>query len=238
MLKSPGARFLIVGMLALFMVIPLMMVGSVIDARSDYSRSAISSVGNEWGGQQSIYGPILVLPVQGPVTVKQNREVVDPVTGAVTVEIFEVTKIQSKAPVYMLPTMFDADLSTVTDERKRGIFRVPIYTADLTIDFDFQTTGLVEQLYAGEEILWDKSFLQVGLTSNKALRGAASLLVDGDAMPLEPRGADRSGESGIRADLGDPRRHTSYQLALGFNGAESVSIAPVGRTTNVQMQSD
>ncbi len=238
MLKSPGARFLIVGVLALFMVIPLMMVSSVIDARANYSRDAISTVGDEWGGRQSIYGPVLVLPVQGPVTVKESREAVDPVTGAVTVEVFEVTKIQAKQPVFVLPTTFDADLSTQTEQRKRGIFQVPVYTADLAIAFDYDAGGVDAQLRGGEEILWNDAYLQVGLTANKALRGAASLTVDGVDFALEPRGAEQSGESGIRADLGDPRGHKSYQLALGFNGAESVMISPVGRTSNVTMQSD
>ncbi|WP_458792361.1 cell envelope integrity protein CreD [Yoonia sp. MH D7] len=238
MLKSTGARFLIVGVLALFMVIPLMMVSSVIDARAHYSREAIRTVGDEWGGRQSIYGPILVLPVQGPVTIKESREAVDPVTGAVTVEMFEVTKIQAKRPVFVLPMLFDADLGTQTEQRKRGIFQVPVYTADLSIAFDYDTAGVDAQLQAGEEILWSDAYLQVGLTANKALRGVASLTVDGADFPLEPRGADGTGESGIRADLGDPRLHQTYQLALGFNGAESVMVSPVGRTSNVTMQSD
>ncbi len=238
MLKSPGARFLTVGLLALFMFIPLTMVGTVIESRADYSRATISSVGAEWGGQQRIYGPVLVLPVRGPVTIKDNREVVDPVTGAVTVEVFEVTKVQMKSSVFVLPTKFDANLATVTEQRKRGIFQVPVYTADLSIDFDFVTDDATDWLQTGEEILWERAYLQVGLSANKALRGAADLIVDGQPFAMEPRGADRSGASGIRAELGDPRDHRSYTLSLGFNGAENVSIAPVGRVSNVRMQSD
>ena len=45
MLKSLGLRFLIVGLLILLMFIPVLFVGDIIDARSDYNRSTRSSVG-------------------------------------------------------------------------------------------------------------------------------------------------------------------------------------------------
>jgi inner membrane protein len=78
----------------------------------------------------------------------------------------------------------------------------------------------------------------VGLTSNKALRGAASLEIDGTAFPLEPLATGDRGASGIRAELGDPRAMGAYNLSLGFNGAETLQITPVGRVSNVEMQSD
>ena len=81
-------------------------------------------------------------------------------------------------------------------------------------------------------------FLQVGLTSNKALRGAASLTIDGAGFPLEPLAAGRNDASGIRADLGDPRAMKAFHLGLVFNGAETLQITPVGRVSNVQMKSD
>ena len=81
-------------------------------------------------------------------------------------------------------------------------------------------------------------FLQVGLTWNKALRGAASLTIDGAGFPLEPLAAGRNDASGIRADLGDPRAMKAFHLGLVFNGAETLQITPVGRVSNVQMKSD
>ena len=238
MLKSAGGRFFVVGVLVLLMYIPMLLVGGVIDDRSSYSRSTISSVGEEWGGRQTINGPILVVPVTGPVTRKEQREVTDPVTGAVTNEIFEVTEVKYKSSIYVLPTRYDALFGTVTEERKRGLFTVPVYTADLGIDFDFDLSGLNDWVRDGEQIIWNRSYLQVGLTSNKALRGAASLEIDGTAFPLEPLATGDRGSSGIRAELGDPRGMASYNLSLGFNGAETLQITPVGRVSNVEMQSD
>ena len=234
MMKSAGARFLIVGILAILMNIPMMLVGDVINERSHYSRDTIRTVGQEWGGRQLINGPVMVVPVKGPVTRIETRKVTDAATGAEKTESYEVVEIKEKPSIYVMPQRYDTTLATVTEERKRGLFKVPVYTADLQIDFDYDLSELTDALTDGEEILWDNAHLLVSLTSNKALRGAATLQVDGRDTPLEPRAA----KSGIRADLDDPRRANSYRLNLAFNGAETVQITPVGRTTNVAFQSD
>ena len=81
MQRSPGLRFVIVGLLVLLMSIPVAFVGEVIDKRADYNRQARTSVGQEWGGSQLLSGPMLVIPVQETITVREKIEALDPVTG-------------------------------------------------------------------------------------------------------------------------------------------------------------
>ncbi len=238
MFKSAGARFLIVGILALLMNIPMLMVSEVIDDRSDYSRRTIRSVGAEWGGAQLVSGPVLVVPVQGPVSRLETQETTDPEAGTTRSKTIEVIEIKSKSPVYVMPGRYDATLHTVAQERRRGLFNVAVYTADLGIDFDYPLSGVAAALTEGEELLWDQSYLQVSLISNKALRGAATLVVDGQSKSLEPMANPDTQMGGIRGAIGDPRGVTSYRLDLGFNGAGTVQITPVGRTTNVSFTSD
>jgi inner membrane protein len=70
---SAGFRFLIVGLLALVMYVPLFFVGDIIDSRVNYSRQTISDVGSEWGGPQTIGAPQLVVPVEGPQTRRERK---------------------------------------------------------------------------------------------------------------------------------------------------------------------
>jgi inner membrane protein len=236
MMKSPGARFLIVGVLALFMYIPLAMVGEVVSARANYSRQTVNAVSAEWGGAQVINGPQLVIPVQGPVTRQETRGGFDPRTGAITSEVYDVTTIVEKAPLYILPNQYDVQLSTTSEIRRRGVFAVPVYSAVLEIDFDYALADAAATIGADEELLWDQADLQLGLSTNKALRGEAALTVDGRRLFLEPSTGDAL--TGIRAVSGDPRDAVKYRLELGFNGAQSLAITPVGRSTHVAMQSD
>ncbi|TYB90236.1 cell envelope integrity protein CreD [Oceaniovalibus sp. ACAM 378] len=236
MLRSAGMRFLIVGLLALFMFIPLFFVGEIVGERADYSRRTIEEVGQEWGGRQVIAGPRLILPLEGPQTRNERREKIDPVTGERTFEQVAVTEILRRGEIYVYPRSFDATISSESEVRSRGIFEVPVYTAVATMGFDFDVSGAEALLEDREAILWDAAGLDVSLTSNRALRGAARLSTGKTELPLEPRAGDDIG--GITANVGDPRSLGRMELVLGFNGAEQLMIAPVGRNTVLEMTSD
>ncbi|PIE06918.1 MAG: hypothetical protein CSA74_09730 [Rhodobacterales bacterium] len=243
MMRSPGMRFLIVGLLTLLMFIPLLMVSEIVSSRRSYSDQTVYNVGREWGGRQLISGPLLVLPVQEEVRVTVTRDVIDPATGRVMVheqsgqpvkEVHETTEIKSREPVYMFPDRFDTRLTSATQIRHRGIFQVPVYQAQVEMDMTFPLDRAAGALVDNEEILWDQARLLVEVTSNHALRGEAVLRAETGDLALEP---SPSGP-GIEAALGDPRALGGLHLSLGLNGAEELQIAAVGRNTRVEMQSD
>ncbi len=236
--RSLGLRFLVVGLLALLMFIPLFFVGKLIYDRSTYSRDAISSVNTKWGGKQWLIGPQLIIPVEGVATRTEKRKIRDDKTGDVAEEIYEIieTAPEPQAPVHVFPDLLQAHVVTTTEVRHRGIFEVPVYTATSTITATFRLPDPAEVLQEGEQILWEATELQLKLQSNRALRGPAKLLADGVEIPLEPRAGPNSG--GIFALIGDPRDIATFTLSLDFNGAESLLLAPVGRASQVKIESD
>ena len=246
MLRSPGLRLFIVGFLIFLMNIPLFFVSDVINSRADYNRSALSEVGREWGGQQLISGPVLVIPVEETISERLRSEVIDEETGIqmrdedgkLLYRVEDVEKVVRRDPVYLYPDRFDVTLGTATQERRRGIFAVPVFTADSTVLFDFPTTEVAKALRGGERALWHKAELEIRVSSNRALRGEAILRAGDQILQMEPLEARDDRHGGLRAPTGDPRQHGQYQLQLGFNGAQSLALAPVGRTSRVEITSD
>jgi len=234
-MRAIGTRFLIVGLLALLMFIPLFFVSAVIDDRANFSRQAVQEVGAEWGGTQLLSGPVLVIPVEGPVTITETISIPDPATGQTRQEPQTRTEIRPRPPVYLLPQEYALDIATETQIRSRGIFDVTVYTGEARARFDFDTEAATGLLGEGERILWDQASLRVTVTENRALRGDTGLSVDGRDVPLEPR-AD--GIGGVTAALGDPREAGEFALTLGFNGAADLAATPMGRTSVVTMTSD
>ena len=80
MFQSAGVRFIVVGVLALLMFIPLGLISDVIQERSRYSDETIRDISREWGGAQLLSGPLLVIPVTEDVVYERKREAVDPVS--------------------------------------------------------------------------------------------------------------------------------------------------------------
>lgn len=244
MFRSAGLRFITVGALALLMFIPLNLVSGIVQERSRYSDATIRDISREWGGAQLISGPLLIVPVTEDVTYTRKREAVDPVTGRtirdennfIVYERYDETVTETRAPLYLYPGRFDMDVTTESQVRKRGIFEVPVFTAGLTLAFDFDTEAAEVLLGEDQTAHWDVAELRVFLSSNRALRGEAVLTADGRALQLEPL-SDGQG-TGIVASPGDPREVLDYGLTLAMNGAGGFGVAAVGRTTRVRMTSD
>ncbi len=246
MLKSAGRRFLVVSFLVLLMFVPLFFAAEVINSRKSYSESTIHRVSLEWGGPLLVSGPQLVIPVETEFTRLARRPKTDPETGVVLVdaetgeeimERFEETGLKRTKPVFLYPDRFDVMIDTQTEERRRGIFRVPVYAARLNAVFDFDPEAATGLLQSGERLLWEQAEVRLRVSANKALRGVARLRADDADLALEPI-APNLGLSGLQAATGDPRGHGSYALELGLNGAQELKLAPVGRQSTVEVTSD
>lgn len=231
MLRSSGLRFLIVGLLALLMAIPLLFGADIIDSRADYSRQTQDDVGQDWGGPQVLSGPVLRVPVTKHL--RLNETVTDPATGETTV--IEREDLRDAPSLYIHPDRFDATLSFVTELRHRGLFEVPVYTATLEMEVDFALTGRDFDLDPTETAVWDRAEVLIGVSSNRSLRGVARLARGADTFELTARGDD---QSGFLARVGDPRGGEGYHLSLGFNGAGALRIAPLGRESLVTITGD
>jgi len=244
-MRSAGSRFIIVGLLALCMFIPLFFAGQVIKERADYSRQTASSIGEEWGGAQILRGPELVIPVRETVQTSRREDIIDPSTneprrdptsGEALYRVVEEAKEVERSAIHLLPRLFNARIETETEIRRRGIFEVPVYRAVLNVEFDYDL-DVAEAALTGEERLeFEDSTLIFAITSNRALRGDAVLTEGSDDLRLDPWRGERL--RGLSAQVGDPRERGTYVLTLGFQGADSLQIAPVGRTTDVEVSSD
>lgn len=245
MKRSLGFRFLMVSLLTLLMFIPMFFVSGVVQDRKAYSRNTLINVGQEWGGEQVISGPYLSIPVEETITEISAEAVVDAPTGVEVIgpdgkphvrSMTRQTRV-NREPIIVYPDTFDLTFKSHTQIRYRGIFKVPVYQADVEIAFNFPKDRIADATRGDEEIQWDKTVMVLNLSNNAALRGDAELLVDGTETRLEPMAqADRF--AGILAEVGDPRTRGEYAMKIGLNGAQSFKVGPVGRSTSVRMTSD
>jgi inner membrane protein len=113
-----------------------------------------------------------------------------------------------------------------------------VFSARSDFAFDFPAGEAEATLTGAEVLLWDEAEIRLSVSSNRALRGETRLQADGRILELEPMPSGDRHVGGIRAATGDPREILGFDLAMGFNGAEALSLTPVGRETRVSMVSD
>ena len=235
-MRSPGFRFLVVGFLTLLMFIPLFFAGAIVQDRGYYAEQTSRDIGREWGGPQTLSGPFLRIPVEGTAYRQETRQVTDAETGEIVRETFEVPYTVRRDPVILLPEDMDATIDTASEIRARGIFEVPVYTANIALTAAFDPARAEEGLGEEERLIWEEATLRLSLTGNAGLRG--DTVIDGPdgALDLKPFTGDRWG--GIEGVVGPLDGLTRFDATFMLNGSSDIAVVPVGRASTVRMTGD
>jgi inner membrane protein len=220
-------RILLLGFLVLLLQIPVLMIHGQISNRSQTRDEAVSSVTRGWGEEQTIVGPVLVVPYV-------RRWTEEGKSG-------ESRTRTSSHEATFLPETLDVSGRLETEVRNRGIFRVPVYRASLDLKGrfrrpDFSSWGVVD-----ENIRWDRAVVWVKVADARAIKNQATLTWNGNAIPFEPGTAGVAGDTpGIHAPLRGRAQASAFEFSfsLSANGSEGMSFAPLGQQTTVRLESN
>ena len=224
-------RFAIVGGLILLLLIPLSLIKGVIREREAYRDEAYQRVAQSRAGAQILTGPIRVVPW----TETREVEVVD-AAGTKKKE-----KQVEQGQWLQMPATLTVDGVMQPDERRVGLFRVPVYSWKATISAAFADDDY--PVKAGR--VYGTPFLTVGIADVRGLVGSPNLRVDGNAVTLLP---DAGGVSGIGTGLhvglpgladerGGVLKGSKVELELVLDGTRSLSVVPVGDDSRIALRS-
>ena len=164
-------RFLVVGALVLAMWIPLVFVGGVADERQRYYAQAVNDIADSWGGDQTIIGPLLVVPVLERYTAKSDNG--------------EVVQHNRRFHRVVVPETLAVTVSLDHQFRHRAIYEVPVYLANITVSGRFtglETTALVGRY---DEVVWEEAKLVLGIQRTHAISEASWLNWSTAELPFE-----------------------------------------------------
>ncbi|MBD3769987.1 MAG: cell envelope integrity protein CreD [Rhodobacterales bacterium] len=231
--RSAGLKLLLVCALALLMAIPALFVFGVVQDRRMGADRALREVSEAIGGQQSLLGPVLVLPYAKTIG-----------TG------------RSEAQVYGHVVVFaeqgEATADVDVTERKRGIHTIPVF--DATVDFraTFDPTALLKNLPEGAEPVWDDARLYLGVSDMRGIRDAYIVTVNGRDIAMEPANRSALANDGYspvpqagsrlaggRIDgLATATAPLNINARLHITGADRFAIGPFAKDTSVTLTSN
>ncbi len=226
-------RFAIVGGLALLLLIPLLLIRGTINERERYRDEAVERVAQSYAGEQTLVGPVRVLPWT------QTREVEVAVEGSAQ----RKTELRTEQGYDLqMPARLDVQGKLETDERRIGLFKVPVYRwhAQLSAEFTESRYNAVPGRVYG------RPYLALGLSDVRGLVGTPNLRVDGKSVTLQPgAGVMQDTSKGLHAPLsvladasqGVLAEGGKVQLEFVLGGTRSLSVAPIGDDTRVALNS-
>ncbi len=164
--RSMGMKLIVVCALALFMTIPALFVGGLVEERTRRAADVVQEISGHVGGQQTFLGPTLAIPYTIPPQSPNDT---------------------AKHGMYLVfPATASAALKTTTEERRRSLFKVPVFQADLKLDATFDLSGVPSSAPQGAVLDWSRAEFLVGVSDARGAQTDALLTANGKTSTLVP----------------------------------------------------
>lgn len=224
--RSPAFKFIVICILILALMIPLLFVWALASDRKAYSNRAVNEVSKSWSGEQVFRGPLIIVPVKKKQITRRNREEV----------LTEVTKY-----AVLLPEDLDISVDVETTERKRGIFKIPVYRSKVAFKGRFGEADLKRIERESNEIVWQDAFLATMISDVRGIKKTAQITLGNLTEKFRPGlGGGIRSEKGIHVPLSEEmiKAGFPFDFALDVNGSKAISFIPAGGETKLAAKSN
>ena len=213
-------KAMIIGFIVLVLQIPAHLVQELVMERQQRQKQAIAEVSGRWAGRQHVTGPVIVVPYYE--TLVQN--------GA-------EKKVKHHAT--FLPQVLQIKAQMKPEEKHRGIYKVMLYSAHVQMSGSFNGLPLQSLRLQPEDMAWEEAFVRMGISDPKGLNEELQLQWGDTVLQFTPEGGKAT--SGWIAPLpltgGEVLSNIRFGANLNINGSEQLLFTPVGKTTEVTLQS-
>ncbi|MBU2001609.1 MAG: cell envelope integrity protein CreD [Gammaproteobacteria bacterium] len=228
-------KALTIGILSILALIPLGIIMDMTSDREALYHSVVDEIGRSWGEQQTLSGPVLVIPysyfvMQEEVSADgKNRHQV---------------KRTYQDELVILPKKLKLDLDLKHDFRTRGIYQSLVYNATLQGKADFSLSHYeIPNLIAFDN---KNARLAFGVSSNQAIDKVDKLELTGEAVTLSGSlmsgtglgttgGLEKGFNQGVQ--VGEASDF-SVDFAMTLRGSQSISALPLGEQTLLNIHAD
>ncbi len=222
--RSASVKAMAVAILTLVLLIPVQMIKGVVFDRQHNESVAIADIQSSWGREQTISGPVLRLPYR-----------------AENATVYGLSYADEKV-VYLLAKELRAHADVATEERYRGMHKIPVFkaAASASVRFDLESLDSLGITY--EQVLWPDAEIYLGVSDPMAISTIPLLVADGAEVEFTASTESIGGiPSELRAPLtrllagAPPEEELEFNLSLSLNGSGSLSFLPLADSAIVTM---
>ncbi|MCH2191885.1 MAG: cell envelope integrity protein CreD [Gammaproteobacteria bacterium] len=216
--------------IACIVILFLVALGSVehkVFERKSYRNQATQKVANGWSSQQVIAGPVLYL--------NYKRSYVDRKFDKELKKYVEVTK-ERRWSEYHLLKQSSTNTELEIQERYIGIFKVPVYTANLGL----VSTHLGSSIQDDNKKRLTGASIMISVSDMRGLSNRPTISWNSQSIEFRPGTDQRLLGNYIEASLplSSVKRDATIRLNLKLRGVEQFGIVPIAETVSSSMQSD
>ena len=216
--RTPGFKLTLAIIVGLVLTIPLFSVWLLVYDRKTQSEEATASITEGWGGEQTIEGPVLVIPYRATTTetATENGQ--------------SITRTrQERRELTLAPEAVELTTDVRPEIRRRSIYEAVVYNARVSGKARFAfPPDLAQTGVDPSQMDVSRAELRFGLSDARGLGANPRVNADGRQLRLQPGGGS-SGGRGFFAWIdasGLGARPLAVDFAYNFRGNQSLSLLP------------
>ena len=220
-------RVIVLAALVIVAQFPIWMIDSLVRERQQRRDAALEDVASKWGRQQSLAGPLLMVPYFTHHTEKQKDG--------------QEVRISDPHLATFLPERLSVRGQLDVEKRRRGIFSVPVYRTNLDVQGSFNRPSFAEWGIPDEDVRWDRAQVAFGVSDLRSLEAPTAIQWNDTAAELRPGpGEGVPLESGVHAAVTIPQGEQTilFQVPLRLQGSSGIYWTPLGKSTQVNLRSN
>lgn len=222
--NSNTFRVLFIGFLILLLLIPMGMVETLISERGHLYRQASKEITASWGKEQLLMGPILTLPYVKTFSNKSGWSA-------------------EQKNKHLQPDNMSINTNIETQIRYRGIYKVPVYTANVKISGDFNLLSPENNEEKNSYLKLNEGVVHIPIHSSRAIKKPIKFLWDNKEITLTPESNTKDSNTVIftaklPTQLLNINVNHSFQYEITLAGSELFSFLSSAKHTSIKINSN
>jgi len=221
-----------IGFVLFLMSLVLMRIGFLVDERAARQREAVASVEQSHAGAQTLLGPLL-----------QRHCTEDWEVASGEGKDRKVTPERRSFVLTAVPATLDVQGQTRADLRRRGLFKVHSYGAQLTLEAAWPDFAALQpqRQQANSRLQCELPLLNLSLSDVRGVR-SAQVQLDGRPLTVRPGTGDARRPRGLHVVLDEagapPKAGLKARVVLELAGTGELALVPAADATRFNLQSD
>ncbi len=207
-------KSLFIGLICALFLIPVFFISRMVADRQNNNVEAIKEVSKKWGEKQFIGGPYITQKVLSATELTQNN-------------------------AHFLPSQLSIQANVKTENRKRGIYNVPMYKTDVLITGQFDTS-LLSKLNIQKSKLHEKADLNLHISDLKGLSSPVKVKI-GDKYYEFSSGLSNNQlfSNGIHlSETFENLEGKHFEISFSLNGSQTLGFVPLGKNNDFKLTGD
>lgn len=211
----------LIGFLILLMLVPAALISGLVNERANRRDEVVREVSSKWAGQQTITGPVLMIPYNYVYKGADGK----------------MLTIRKQA--YALPDELKITGQVLPEKRHRSLFEVTLYQSELNISGRFSAVPLASLGVDAQNVMWNEAKLLMGVNDTRGLQEEVALSWNNAQLHFEAGVPENQTiREGLQAAVPvSAEGNITFSAKLRLRGSENLSFTPVGKTTEVTLQS-